>query len=134
MTGQGSGATRWTLAAGALAALVASFVWTPSAFPKLQLCWLRRMTGVSCPGCGLTRAFCAISHGDLEGAWSFHPFGFVFYAAAAALVVWPFVARGRPELDERVVRSRGVQVGVVLFVVALLAFGFVRAWGEVAAR
>ncbi|MBK7877679.1 MAG: DUF2752 domain-containing protein [Planctomycetes bacterium] len=132
MTGQGNGTTRWTLAAGALAALLASFLWTPSAFPKLQLCWLRRLTGVSCPGCGLTRAFCAISHGDLPGAWSFHPFGFVFYAGAVTLVVWPFVARGRADLEARVVRSRRVQVSVVVFVFALLAFGFARAWAEVA--
>ena len=123
---------RWFLAASSILVLLASFVWTPSAFPKLQLCWLRRLTGVSCPGCGLTRAFCAISHGDLAGAWSFHPFAFAFYAGAVVLAVWPFATRGREDLGARVVRSVRTQAIVVAFVVALLAFGFARAWGEVA--
>lgn len=134
MAGPSTGATRWSVAACSAAALLASFLWTPSAFPKLQLCWFRRMTGVDCPGCGLTRAFCAISHGDVAGAWSFHPFGFAFYALALALVVWPFVAGRRPELGEDLVRSRGFQLGVVLFVGSLLAFGVVRAWHEIAGR
>lgn len=113
--------------------LLASFLWTPATLPKLPLCWFRSLWGVSCPGCGLSRAFCAISHGDLGAAWGFHPFGFAFYATALALVAWPVAVQARPELEARLLRARGGGAVVVVFVVALLAFGVVRAWGELAA-
>lgn len=129
-----TGVSRWLAATLAAAALLASFVWPAGEFPRLQLCWLQRLTGVSCPGCGLTRSFCALSHGDLAGAWSFHPFGVAFYLLAVALVVWPFAARRWPGLAGRVGSSRGLPVVAIGFVVALLGFGIARAWLEIASR
>ena len=51
------------------------------------LCAVRAATGVPCPGCGLTRAFVATAHGDLVGAFGFHPFGPVLFALCAALLL-----------------------------------------------
>ncbi|MBI5363255.1 MAG: DUF2752 domain-containing protein [Planctomycetes bacterium] len=129
-----TGASRWLAAAVAAAALFASFLWSADEFPKLPLCWLRRLTGVSCPGCGLTRSFCALSHADFGSAWSFHPFGIAFYLLAIALVAWPFAARRWPALVGRVGSSRWLVVVAIGFVVALFGFGIARAWAEVAAR
>ncbi len=36
-------------------------------------CVLRRVTGISCPGCGLTRAYLACFRLELAEAFSFHP-------------------------------------------------------------
>ena len=36
-------------------------------------CMFRHFLKIECPGCGLTRAYLALLHGDLSGAFSFHP-------------------------------------------------------------
>jgi hypothetical protein len=129
-----SGTLRWIAAAVAASALAVSFVWTPSAMPKLELCLMRRFTGVPCPGCGLSRAFCAISHGELGAAWTFNPFGFAFYALALALVAWPFVARASPQFERTFTASpRFFRAGVLVFAL-MLVFGVVRAYAVIAAR
>jgi hypothetical protein len=119
---------RNTLSIAAGTALAISFVWTPSTMPKLGLCLFRRVTELPCPGCGLTRSFCAISHGDFPGAWGFHPFGFAFYALALTLVVWPLVAGARPELERRILGSRVTSIVGVLLLLAMFAFGGARIW------
>src|SRR6476659_5567677 len=49
-----------------------------------ELCMLRRVTGMSCPGCGLTRCFISLAHGDIAAAWSFNPAGLWLFAIMAA--------------------------------------------------
>jgi hypothetical protein len=36
-------------------------------------CPIKLLTGISCPGCGMTRAWLHLLHGDLSGAFSYHP-------------------------------------------------------------
>lgn len=36
-------------------------------------CSLKRMTGVPCPGCGGTRAFCALFKGNVIQSFCYHP-------------------------------------------------------------
>lgn len=48
------------------------------------VCGFRRLTGVSCPGCGLTRSFVYAAHGHPLDAFRMNPFGpigFLFVAA-----------------------------------------------------
>ncbi|HEY2411906.1 MAG TPA: DUF2752 domain-containing protein [Pirellulaceae bacterium] len=49
-----------------------------------ELCMLRRVTGLSCPGCGLTRCFISLAHGDVSAAWSFNPAGLWLFAIIVA--------------------------------------------------
>jgi hypothetical protein len=48
--------------------------------PLPELCSFRRMTGMDCAGCGMTRCFISLGHGDLSGAWSYNPAGILLYA------------------------------------------------------
>jgi len=48
-----------------------------------ELCFLRRMLGWNCPGCGLTRSFVSLAHGDLAAAWRFHWVGPALFIAVA---------------------------------------------------
>ncbi|MGW0037537.1 DUF2752 domain-containing protein [Gordonia sp. NPDC003376] len=52
-----------------------------------ELCVFRRLTGLPCPGCGLTRSWVMTAHGDLGHAFSFNLFGPLTFAVAALVVV-----------------------------------------------
>ncbi len=49
-------------------------------------CPIKFLTGISCAGCGMTRAFIALLHLDVASAFHYHPlFPLVFVAGAIAL-------------------------------------------------
>jgi hypothetical protein len=77
----------------AAAVLAASFAWTPEGLPDVSVCWVKRTLGVPCPGCGMTRAFCAISHGRFAQATRLNPLSWIFYAGAVGVMFMPFVPR-----------------------------------------
>ena len=39
-------------------------------------CPFKALTGIPCPGCGMTRAILSITKGDFHGAFSYNPFSF----------------------------------------------------------
>ena len=67
---------------------------TAGFFPQ---CPLYQMTGLACPGCGLTRAFHALFHGDVLTALDYNaliPFYALFFVYLAASL-FSVAARGR---------------------------------------
>lgn len=56
--------------------------------PLPDVCTYRRWTGKPCPGCGLTRSFIAMAHGDWKRAWQFHPFGALLFAYCGCQVAF----------------------------------------------
>lgn len=90
--------------------------------PLPGLCTFKRMTGIDCPGCGLTRCFVSISHGELEQAFSYNAAGLLLYIAVVFQL--PFrgwqilrLRRGKPELDFNLIG------GVYLLATAVILFG-----------
>lgn len=67
------------------------------------ICVYRRVTGVECGGCGLTRGFVALAHGDLRGAVRLNPF---------TPVVFAWVAWRAVELLVLVLARRELQIAV----------------------
>lgn len=51
--------------------------------PLPDTCYFRRLFGIGCPGCGLTRCFICLSHGDFSRAWQFNPGGYLCFAIVA---------------------------------------------------
>jgi len=51
------------------------------------LCPFRWVTGLPCPGCGLTRSVVAAAHGDVGQALVFHPLGLAVLLTLLALSV-----------------------------------------------
>lgn len=45
-----------------------------------EICTLHTRFGVDCPGCGLTRSFIHLAHGNLRAAWSLNPVGLLMFA------------------------------------------------------
>ena len=56
--------------------------------PLPDVCSSKRVLGVDCPGCGLTRGFISISHGQFLRAWHFNPASFIVYVLVVGQVPW----------------------------------------------
>lgn len=79
------------------AVFAVSAMWSPKDLPGFVLCPFRAVTGLPCPGCGMTRAFCSIGHGDFAGAFGFNVLApFVFLAA---LLLWAHALATLLKLD-----------------------------------
>jgi len=52
--------------------------WLDVAIPPT--CGMQRSIGLDCPGCGLTRSFVALAHGDLVASIAFNPGGIFVFA------------------------------------------------------
>jgi hypothetical protein len=111
------------LAGGALAI---SALFRPESLPRLSLCPFHRFTGLPCPGCGLTRAFCCITHGEFADAWYFNPFGYLFYAGCLLLLCWPLIRRRWPEAETRLARSRWTDRLPLILIGSMMLFGIGR--------
>jgi hypothetical protein len=107
--------------------LALSFGFGPDTLPELQTCAFRRITGRPCFGCGMTRAFCAISHGEFSRAFRLHPFAYPLYAACVALLIAPISTRlrWRPRFD-RHRAAKVVRWGLWILALGWLAFGLWR--------
>lgn len=72
------------------ATILVSVLYAPWSTTGPILCPLRLVTGLPCPGCGLTRSFCAMTRGHFGEAFGYHIFGpFLF---VAVLIGTPMLA------------------------------------------
>ena len=51
-----------------------------------SVCLFYHLTGLPCPGCGLTRSFVCLGHGHLRESLHWHPLGIVIYGIC--LLFW----------------------------------------------
>jgi Protein of unknown function (DUF2752) len=93
------------------------------------LCPLRGLVGLPCPGCGLTRAFCALSQGDLGSALAFNafalPLALLMLGASAVALAELTRARAfgfyRPYLYSATL-GRSLAAGVIVYHLGRLAY------------
>jgi Protein of unknown function (DUF2752) len=94
-------------------------------------CPLLRLTGVPCPGCGLTRACLLLVRGELQASIRFHAFAPVFLVLIAILIVGTLLPRtvAEPFINkaEELERQTGITIailgGLILYwLVRLLLF------------
>jgi hypothetical protein len=100
-------------------------------------CPFFRLTGIPCPGCGLSRATVLLLKGDLSGSLRFHAFAPVFLFAIVALILSVLLPKSilqpaiaRAELIERKTGLTVLILGsLILYWLARLLFlqaGFVQ--------
>ena len=65
-----------------------SVYWPGARFAMPEVCTAKRVFGVPCPGCGLTRSFISISHGQFGRAWQFNPASFLLYPFVFVQIPW----------------------------------------------
>lgn len=89
------------------------------------LCPFRRLTGLPCPGCGLTRSWTYLMHGWWRESFLAHPFGPLAAALVVVLALLALRARHRrtagPDLDRLAKHPVTIVVAV-----AWLVFSIVR--------
>ncbi|MBD0020553.1 DUF2752 domain-containing protein [Gordonia pseudamarae] len=120
----------WVAAAGVAALGVAAVVSPAHIEDGPILCPFRMMTGLSCPGCGLTRSWVYAVHGDWAAAFGANVFGPLLIAAVVILAVVAGVRRVRrrpPPAIETIVRHRLTRVVLVIW----LAYAVIRLIGEI---
>jgi len=109
-----------------VAALGASLLFSPEHIEDGPvICPFRRLTGLPCPGCGLTRSWVYLAHGWWRESFLAHPFGPLLAAVVLVLGVAVIRARARgasPPSLERLVKN---PVAVVVLV-AWLGFALAR--------
>lgn len=117
---------------GLTAVFVVAALWDPADELRVTLCPFRALTHHPCPGCGMTRAFCALAHGEFWRAMKLNPFSPLLFLAA--LVVWARAAaavfrveRLRSILDRLPRPTSFVSVVMLALVIAWWAVRL--AWG-----
>ena len=80
------------------AAVLAGATLLPTGWESpVPLCLVKGLTGLDCPGCGMTRAFLLIGHGRFADAVGMHPASIPAYLIMAGLALTGLV---------RIVRDR----------------------------
>ncbi|MBI5251316.1 MAG: DUF2752 domain-containing protein [Desulfomonile tiedjei] len=98
---------------------------TENQIALMDTCLSRRVLGISCPGCGLTRSFVAMAHGETRAAFRYNPMGPILFVVCCFQIPYRLAAYFGNA------RMKGIEdrVGIVtwLIVGGLLifwAFGF----------
>lgn len=119
---------------GALGLLLARFV--PLAKLPFWGCGFRKLTGLPCPGCGLTRAAEHLAYGRFGAAWEANPLGATVGGlfALAAVLAFIHLAFRAPvprvllsEREARVARVSAIALVVVNYAAMLLRARFLGA-------
>ncbi len=78
-----------TIALGGLSAvlLLMGRFWPFDRLPLVE-CPLRHLAGIPCPTCGMTRAFVALTHGEVGASLHVSPLGALLCLGAAAAAVY----------------------------------------------
>ena len=98
------GMPRLTAGAIALTGLASAAAIPPSLLQVGPvLCPFRFLTGLPCPGCGMTRSVVALLHGDLAASLFYHPLGVAVVAGAAIVATLTLISVLSPRLSARAV-------------------------------
>ena len=99
--------------------------------PLPDVCTSRRILGIDCPGCGMTRAFIAITHGQFARAWEFNHASFVIYLFVAVQIPWHAIQIWRLKTNRRPLDWSGIYllpIGVVVLLLLNWLWTLSRLW------
>lgn len=100
----------------------------PSDGAGIPVCLFRYLTGLPCPGCGLTRAFSSLLHGRVQAAFAYHPFAFLLLPLFAIMAAYNFLPAGARLGLEKFCRThdRAIRSAYHGVVYAFVVFGVLR--------
>jgi hypothetical protein len=90
--------------------------WAAAELPPL--CGSQVMFGISCPGCGLTRSWVSLAHGDVSRSLMHHRLGWLLMALAMLQIPYRLHAlyTGRPLLPDRLASGIGFALVAALII------------------
>lgn len=74
------------------------FVSGASAMPVPETCGMQILFGRPCPGCGLTRSFIHLAHGDWRSSLAIHRIGWLVALLVVCQIPYRLLALWKPEL------------------------------------
>ncbi|HEY3411631.1 MAG TPA: DUF2752 domain-containing protein [Armatimonadota bacterium] len=84
----------------------------------VTLCPFRGLTGLPCPGCGMTHAFVALAHGNIAAAWHYNALSLPLFAFG---LFW-LMARLTGDSARPVLSRRAEGILVIAALVLALAY------------
>ena len=112
---------------GLSAVFFLSLLWTPPSSDFFTVCGFKNLTGLPCPGCGLTHSFCALGKGRILSAFDFNLLGPPLFAAFGMIWIRGVgVLRGQYRFVRRVDLVVERMRLVRMFGYAFLAYGVAR--------
>jgi hypothetical protein len=109
-----------------LCAILLSFILPPGKL-EFSICSFYNVTGLPCPGCGLTRSIIYLSHLNFEKAFRSNPMGFPIYLVLLFLALYNFIPLApRKRLDRllRVHHRLFVILGILVLAGMLITWIF----------
>lgn len=70
---------RFILITLSVAPLVGTYSYSNRQLTSPFICPIKALTGIPCPGCGMTRSFLALAQGNLVESINYHLFGFLLF-------------------------------------------------------
>ncbi|MBX7152255.1 DUF2752 domain-containing protein [bacterium] len=105
--------------------LAVSLLVEPFEKGRFEICIFKNLTNLPCPGCGFTRSFVYLAHGDLWNSLRMNPFGIIVFGFWAWVtikdLIWIFWRKSFPFLPDPIWSKS--KTG---FILALLVFGIIR--------
>lgn len=92
--------------------------------PLAHGCLSRRVLGISCPGCGLTRSFVAVAHGQFRLALEYNAVGpalFILCVLQIPYRIWAYFREDKVKGRLKWIHDR---LGVVIWITATALFVF----------
>lgn len=84
-----------------------------------SLCVIRSITGLPCPGCGMTRALIALSKLEFTKAVRFHPLSLMMLPFGGLLVFSPFNSSLRRLIGKKVFWQLLIAIFLVVYIVRM---------------
>lgn len=88
-----------------------------------ELCMMKVMSGFPCAGCGMTRSFISLGHGDLMASWNYNPGGIVLFALIAFQIPYRILQLRRMKLH---LPKLNWGLGMVAVLILAVALGYAR--------
>lgn len=96
-------------------------------WPLPPTCIYQNLWGLDCPGCGLTRCFVSLAHGQWSMAWKYHPVGIVLFVFIVVQIPYRSWKIWRIRTQRGEIRIGGGGWTMLLFLVLLVGQWVLRA-------